>query len=65
MSATLLDPKEIKMTVLFQERRTDRTLRILKGPIGFIAELRYDDGGRYAKAFYSVEDANKFLDQIG
>jgi len=53
------------MTVLFQERRTDRTLRILKGAVGFIAELRYDDGGRYAKAFYTVEEANKYLDHIG
>ena len=53
------------MTVLFQERRTDRTLSILKGTIGFIAQVRYDDGGRYAKAFYSVEEANKWLDYQG
>lgn len=52
-------------TLLFRESRTNRILSIRKISSGFLAEVRYDDGGRYAKAFYSVEEANKWLDYNG
>lgn len=52
-------------TLLFCEARTNRILSLHKIDSGFLAEVLYDNGGRYAKAFFSVEEANKWLDYNG
>lgn len=55
----------MRKTLLFRENRTNRILTICKIDSGFVAEVLYDDGGRYSRAFYSVEEANKWLDYNG